>query len=66
MADDELMTVPEVAAMLRLNDQTVRKWLRDGKLPGIYLGSRTAGWRVRREDVTAFLAERHRGEVAAA
>ena len=66
MGDDELMTVPEVAAMLRLNDQTVRKWLRDGRLPGIYLGSRTAGWRVRRSDVTAFLAERQRGEDAAA
>ena len=66
MSDDELMTVPEVAAMLRLNEQTVRKWLRDGRLPGIYLGSRTAGWRVRRADVTAFLEARHRGEGAAA
>ena len=66
MSDEELMTVPEVATMLRLNEQTVRKWLRDGKLPGIYLGSRTAGWRVRRADVTAFLEARHRGEGAAA
>ena len=66
MGDEDLMTVPEVAAMLRLNEQTVRKWLREGKLPGIHLGSRTAGWRVRRGDVSAFLAEHHRGEGAAA
>ena len=66
MKDDELMTVPEVAALLRLNEQTVRKWLREERLPGIYLGSRTAGWRVRRADVIAFLEARHRGEGAAA
>ena len=62
---EELLTVPEVAAMLRLNEQTVRKWLREGRLPGIYLGTRTAGWRVRRADVVAVLKDR-RGEAAAA
>ena len=62
MEGEELMTVPEVATMLRLNEQTVRKWLREERLSGIYLGSRTAGWRVRRADVAAFLAARHRGE----
>ena len=62
---EDLLTVPEVAAMLRLNEQTARKWLRDGRLPGIYLGTRTAGWRIQREDVTRFLEDR-RGEVAAA
>jgi excisionase family DNA binding protein len=62
---DELMTVPEVAATLRLNEQTVRRWLRHNVLPGIRLGSRQAGWRVRRSDVERFLEER-RGEVAAA
>ena len=35
---DDLLTVPEVAAMLRLNEQTVRKWLRDGVLPGFRIG----------------------------
>jgi excisionase family DNA binding protein len=65
MPDDDLLTVPEVAAILRLNEQTVRKWLREGRLPGIYLGSRTAGYRIRRSDVTAFL-EAQRGEGAAA
>ena len=62
---EDLLTVPEVAAMLRLNEQTVRKWLREGRLPGIYLGTRTAGWRVQRADVARFL-EARRGEGAAA
>ena len=62
---DELLTVTEVAALLKLNEQTVRKWLREGRLPGIYLGTRQAGWRVRRADVERFLDER-RGEDAAA
>ena len=64
MADD-LLTVSEVAVLLRLNEQTVRKWLRERRLPGIYLGTRQAGWRVRRSDVERFLDER-RGEDAAA
>ena len=63
---DELLTVPEVAAMLRLDEQTVRKWLREGTLPGFRLGNnRKAGWRVRRSELDDYL-ERHRGEGAAA
>ena len=61
----ELMTVEEVAALLRLDPQTVRKWLREGKLPGFRLGSKQAGWRVRRSEVEQYL-EAQRGEVAAA
>jgi excisionase family DNA binding protein len=55
---DELLTVPEVAALLKLNEQTVRRWLREGRLAGTYLGTRQAGWRVRRSDVERFLRER--------
>jgi excisionase family DNA binding protein len=62
---DELMTVDEVATMLRLDPQTIRKWLRLGTLPGFRLGSKQAGWRVRRSEVEQFL-EAQRGEGAAA
>ena len=63
---DELLTVPEVAAMLRLNEQTVRRWLRDGTLPGFRFGqNRKAGWRVRRSELDRYI-EAQRGEVAAA
>ncbi len=44
--DDRLLTVAEVADRLRLNPETVRRWLRHGKLAGISLGSDRGGWRV--------------------
>lgn len=63
---EELLTVPEVADMLRLNEQTVRRWLRDGTLPGFRLGhNRKAGWRIPRTDVERYI-EAQRGEGAAA
>lgn len=65
VVDDDLLTVPEIAARLRLNQQTIRKWLRLGTLPGISLGSRQAGWRVRRADLETFLEKRQQGEGAA-
>jgi excisionase family DNA binding protein len=63
--EDELLTVPEVAALLKLNEQTVRRWLRTGRLRGVSLGSRQAGWRVRRSEVNRLLGG-DRGEGAAA
>lgn len=63
--DDELLTVPEVAKLLKLNEQTIRRWLRTGRLKGHSLGSRQAGWRVRRSDVDELLGI-DRGEGAAA
>jgi excisionase family DNA binding protein len=53
--DDRLLTVSEVAAYLRIGPESVRRWLRDGKLPGIDLG-RGAGWRIRHADVREFVA----------
>lgn len=51
----EWLTVEDVAALLRVAPRTVRGWLTEGRLPGRNLGGR-AGWRVRREDVDAFMA----------
>jgi excisionase family DNA binding protein len=48
------MTVQEVADYLRVDPETVRRWLREGQIPGIHL-SRAAGWRVRREELERFL-----------
>jgi excisionase family DNA binding protein len=56
MADDPLLTVQEVAARLRLRPETVRRWLRTGRLAGISLGSDHAGWRVRESALAEFLA----------
>jgi excisionase family DNA binding protein len=65
MAED-LLTVPEVAELLKLKEGTIRTWLRDGKLPGFILGSRQAGWRVRRSDIDRFIEETRQGKAKAA
>ncbi len=55
MAEDRLLTVQEVADRLRLKPETIRRWLRSGKLRGISLGSDHAGWRVREGDLERLL-----------
>jgi excisionase family DNA binding protein len=44
MDDDALLTVEEAASRLKLHVVTVRKMLREGRLPGIKVGPRQ--WRV--------------------
>lgn len=38
LLDDELLTVAEVAGLLKLNQQTVRDWIDDGYLPALRVG----------------------------
>ena len=51
-----MLTVSEVAERLRLKPETVRRWLRSGKLHGVSLGSDSAGWRVPEAEVERLLA----------
>lgn len=53
--DETWWTVDEIAARLKVHEQTVRRWLRRGALRG-YLLSDQAGWRVRERDLLAYLA----------
>jgi len=50
--EERLLTVREVAELLRLSTHTVRLWLQTGKLRGLRVGRR---WRVRESDLHAFL-----------
>lgn len=50
---DELLTVAEVAEILKLNAQTIRNWLERGELPYIRLGTRRV--RIRQSDLDAFI-----------
>lgn len=43
----EFMTVAEVAAILKLNQQTVRNWIDAGTLPAVRIGRRV---RIKRAD----------------
>jgi excisionase family DNA binding protein len=57
MTDEPALKVAEVAARLRLNPETVRRWLNAGKLRGYRLGKTSAGWRVPESEVRRIIAE---------
>ena len=55
MTTDEWLTVAEVAKTLKLNPETVRRWLRDKRLRGV-LFSDSAGWRIKASELERYLA----------
>ena len=55
MDDKGLMTAQEVADYLGISEATVRRYLNRGKIKGYRLGNR---WRIKRDDVEAYLSER--------
>jgi excisionase family DNA binding protein len=50
---DQLLTVAEIATILRMNQQTIRNWIEAGTLPAIRIGRRV---RIRRADFNALVA----------
>ena len=56
MEDDRYLTVPEVAERLRVNEETVRRWVRTGRLEAVMPGGRKAGYRISERAVRAMLA----------
>ena len=57
VVDDQLLTVPEVAARLGVSTYTVTSWLRTGRLRGRRPDARRAGWRIEASEVQRFIAE---------
>jgi excisionase family DNA binding protein len=55
MAENELLTTEEIAARLKVLVQTVRRYIREGKLKAIRL---EGAYRLRREDLERFLENR--------
>ena len=51
-APDEFLTVAEIAAEPKMNQQTIRNWIDSGYLPAIRIGRRV---RVKRSDFDALL-----------
>jgi len=52
MTDEELWTVEQVAAYLKLNPETIRRWVRRGDIQAISLGeARNAPLRIRQSEV---------------
>lgn len=53
MPRDAYQTVKEVADRLKVNEATVRRWIKDGDLRAIDIGK---GWRISDSDLEGFLA----------
>jgi excisionase family DNA binding protein len=52
VSEHEFLTIEEVATRLRVKPDTVRAWLRQGRLQGMKAGRL---WRIRPQAVEAFL-----------
>ena len=52
MADDDLLTLPEIAEMTGMANPTVRVWVSQGRLPAAKVGRQ---WMVRRGDLEKML-----------
>lgn len=50
--DDKLYTTTQIAELFAVTTETVRDWIKTGKLPGITLGG--GQYRVKRKDLVAF------------
>jgi excisionase family DNA binding protein len=56
MAESEWLTVAEIAEHLKVSDQVVRRWIRQGRIEAQNFGGR-AGYRVRSSDLEKFLSK---------
>lgn len=54
----ELLTVKDAASILKIDPWTLRKYLRNGTIPGYRID---AGWRIAREDLQKYLDSRANG-----
>ena len=55
VSGDEVLTVKEAAARLKLNPETIRRWIRDGRIRAVSLGSDRAGFRIPESEVLRLL-----------
>jgi excisionase family DNA binding protein len=55
----EWLTVSEAADMLKVHEETVRRWVRAGELPVLDLGGQKTGYRILRTELDRFLRERY-------
>ena len=52
--DDRWLTVDEAAEQIKVHPETIRRWLREGKIEGVLI-SRSAGYRIRQSALDNFL-----------
>jgi excisionase family DNA binding protein len=61
VAEEQWLTVEQIAERLQVHIETVRRWIRSGDLQSIRLGRR-AGYRIRVADFEDFLDKHYRRE----
>jgi excisionase family DNA binding protein len=57
LPDRDFLTIPEIAAFLRISEKTCYAWAHDGNLPSVKLGGRV---RVPRKEFLVWLEARKR------
>ena len=60
MVNEEILTLDQIATILKIHIATVQRWARTGQINAIRLGNKS-GYRVRRSDFEAFLKARETG-----
>lgn len=60
MGTEQLLTVEDVATMLRKHPQTIRAMARQRKIPAIKFGGRTSPYRFRPSSIEAWIAKQER------
>ena len=55
MADDEILTIREVAALLKIGEKTTYTMAQSGQLPGFKVRGQ---WRFRRTDIDRWIEQR--------
>jgi len=51
--EEEFLTVREISERLRIDEETIKRMLRKGQMPGYKIGG---VWRIDRKDFTDYLA----------
>jgi excisionase family DNA binding protein len=57
MTDEDILTLQELSAYLKIAEKTLYGYAQKGTIPGIKIGS---AWRFRKADIDAWLEERRR------
>jgi excisionase family DNA binding protein len=52
---EQMLTVPQVAARLGANPYTIRRWLREGRIKGVMPGGTKLGYRIPESEVRRLL-----------
>ena len=65
MVNEEWLTVQEAADRMKVHPETIRVWLRDGRLRGTQPINKRVGWRIAASEIERVLRGDEQGKAAA-